>query len=77
MSRLTLKNIAHVRAYKLLADRLRSARESAGLSQISAAKLLKKPQSYVSKCESGERRVDVVELRSYCKIYGITLSHFE
>jgi hypothetical protein len=32
--------------------------------------------SYVSKCESGERRVDVVELAQFCRAYGITLIDF-
>jgi hypothetical protein len=30
--------------------------------------------SYVSKCESGERRLDVVELSEFCRVYGIRLS---
>jgi transcriptional regulator with XRE-family HTH domain len=36
-------------------------RESAGLSQAALAERLKRPQSYVSKFERGERRLDVVE----------------
>jgi ribosome-binding protein aMBF1 (putative translation factor) len=50
---------------------LRKAREGAGLSQEKAARKLGKPQSFVSKCESGERRVDVVELIEFCRVYGI------
>ena len=49
---------------------LREAREKAGLTQAEAAKRLKRPQSFVSKCESGERRVDVVEFIAFCKAYG-------
>ena len=47
-------------AYKLFLTRLRHARIMAGLTQVEVAKKLCRPQSYVSKCESGERRVDVV-----------------
>lgn len=55
---------------------LRDARVKAGLTQNDAAKRLGKPQSYVSKCESGERRVDVVELLSFCDVYEIEASVF-
>lgn len=74
---LALKKNAHNRAYDAFVQRLKQAREGAGLSQLKVAKALKKPQSYVSKCESGERRLDIVELKAYCKIYGVELSHFE
>jgi len=57
--------------YKLFRDRLRAARQLAGLSQAEAASRLRKPQSYVSKCESGERRVDFVELLVFARLYGI------
>ena len=40
------------------------------------AKRLGKPQSYVSKCESGERRVDVVELLQFAELYGKGLEFF-
>ncbi len=48
----------------------------AGLSQTEAARRLGKPQSYVSKCESGERRVDVVELKAFARVYGLPVSFF-
>jgi transcriptional regulator with XRE-family HTH domain len=48
----------------------------AGLTQTEAARRLGKPQSYVSKCESGERRVDVVELKALARIYGVPLKYF-
>jgi hypothetical protein len=55
---------------------LRKARTAAGLTQTEAAKRLKRPQSFVSKCESGERRVDVVELLLFCRAYGADASRF-
>lgn len=45
---------------------------AAGLTQAEAAERLNKPQSFVSKCEAGERRIDVIELLEYCRIYDIS-----
>lgn len=49
---------------------LKDARQGAGLTQQEVARKLGRPQSFVSKCESGERRVDVVELLDFLRIYG-------
>jgi transcriptional regulator with XRE-family HTH domain len=56
--------------YARFLELLRKAREQAGLTQIEVARKLGRPQSFVSKCESGERRVDVVELIAFCQVYG-------
>ncbi len=53
--------------------RLRAAREAAGLTQAEAAQALGRPQSFVSKCESGERRIDVVELLAFARLYEISV----
>jgi transcriptional regulator with XRE-family HTH domain len=53
---------------------LREARTKARLTQAQAATRLQRPQSFVSKCESGERRVDVVEFIAFCKAYGAEAS---
>lgn len=50
---------------------LRRARIAAGVTQVEAAKRLGRPQSFVSKCESGERRVDVAEYLALCQAFGI------
>ncbi|MGO9108555.1 MAG: helix-turn-helix domain-containing protein [Thermoguttaceae bacterium] len=55
---------------------LRQIRLDAKLRQVDLAKRLGQPQSFVSKYESGERRVDILELRSLCKAVGITLEQF-
>lgn len=62
--------------YKAFLRRLRDAREEADLTQADVARRLGRPQSFVSKCESGERRVDVVELAAFAKIYRKNLQHF-
>lgn len=56
--------------YRRLLTRLRQARIDAGLTQQQVAERLGKPQSYVSKCESGERRIDAVELKRFAALYG-------
>lgn len=56
--------------------RLRQARIEAGLSQSEAARRLGKPQSFLSKCESGERRVDAVELKNFARLYGKSVTFF-
>ncbi len=63
-------------AYRLFLTRLREARQAAGLTQAEAAVKLRRPQSFVSKCESGERRVDVVELVAFAQLYKRGLDFF-
>lgn len=55
-----MKSIHHP-AYKTLQQRLAEARISAGLTQEKLAVKLSRPQSFVSKVEAGDRRLDVVE----------------
>ena len=62
--------------YTSFLRKLREARVAAGLSQAVVARRLGKPQSFVSKCESGERRVDVVELKFFAKVYGVPITYF-
>ncbi len=63
-------------AYRLFLTRLREARRAAGLTQAEVAAQLRRPQSFVSKCESGERRVDVVELQEFAQLYKKDLTFF-
>lgn len=62
--------------YRTLLERLRAARIQANLTQAQVAEALGQPQSFVSKCESGERRVDAVELERFAKLYGKPLRYF-
>lgn len=61
---------------KLLQDLLRQLRSEAGLTQIDLAQRLGEPQSYISKYESGERRLDFLELRFLCEKLGISVKDF-
>ncbi|XVS66007.1 helix-turn-helix domain-containing protein [Actinosynnema sp. CA-299493] len=53
---------------------LRQLRLEAGLTQVEVAERLDEPQSFVSKYESGERRLDVIELREVATALGTTLA---
>lgn len=53
---------------------LREKRKEAGLSQLEVAKRLSRSQSFVSKYESGELRLDLVELSLVCRALGMSLS---
>lgn len=62
--------------YKNVIERLKEARLNAGLKQEDVAVKLGKPQSYVSKIERGERRVDVAEIKIFAKIYQKPMDFF-
>ena len=67
---------AHSEPYRRMIQRLRQARLDAGFNQADVAAQLDKPQSYVSKVENGERRIDPIELRLFAQIYGKRLGDF-
>ena len=62
--------------YAVFLRQLRACRRAAGLTQEELAARLGATQSFVSKCERGERRLDVVELRAFCEALGVGLSEF-
>jgi transcriptional regulator with XRE-family HTH domain len=64
----------HTKKYTEFVKRLRSARENSGFTQVQVAKKLKRPQSYVSNIETGQQRVDVIELLRFTELYGCDVS---
>lgn len=66
----------HTAIYQKFLIKLRQARLDADLTQVQAAKLLKESQTYISKCERGERRVDVAELQRFAEAYKISVAYF-
>lgn len=62
--------------HKYTVDKLKEARLEAGLDQVEAAKLLGKTQSHISKVEAGQRKIDVVTLKEFARIYKKPLDFF-
>ena len=62
--------------YRDTIESLKKARVAAGLKQEEVAAKLKKPQSYISKIERGERRIDIAELHALAKIYKKEIDYF-
>src|SRR5579863_5471128 len=67
---------ANRKRQKTLLALLRQIRTDAGLRQADLAAALRMPQSVVSKYESGERRLDILELRQVCEVVGLSLNDF-
>lgn len=62
--------------YKEVINKLKTARIAAGLSQEEVAKKLDKSQSYISKVEAGEQRIDIVELKRFSILYKKSIEFF-
>lgn len=62
--------------YRAFLELLIQMRQTKNITQSVLAKKLKKPQSYVSKYESGERRLDIIETMNIVKVLNISLSDF-
>jgi transcriptional regulator with XRE-family HTH domain len=71
-----MEKSVHSREYAVLLELLREARRAAGVTQVELAARLKKSQSFVSKVEVGETRLDVIQLRAICGALGTTLPEF-
>ena len=62
--------------YRQFLRQLRAARLEAGLTQVEVGKALGKPQSFVSRVELGEQRLDIVEVEQFAKLYKKPLDYF-
>ena len=62
--------------HRYLINQLKRARQEIGLDQTEVARKLSKTQSYVSKIESGQRRIDLIQLKEFAKIYKKKLNLF-
>jgi transcriptional regulator with XRE-family HTH domain len=63
-------------AYDVLLQRLIAAREKAGLTQHQVSALMGRSPNFLTKCESGDRSIDVMELLELAQIYKKPVNHF-
>jgi transcriptional regulator with XRE-family HTH domain len=66
----------HTPEYAILLELLKELRDRAGVLQAELAERLETPQSYVSKSENGERRLDILEVRAWCDALGVAFPTF-
>ena len=71
-----MEKTIYTREYTVVLRLLREARQEAGLTQTELAKKLKQSQSFVTKVERGDRRLDIIQLRTMCQTFGLTLTEF-
>jgi transcriptional regulator with XRE-family HTH domain len=65
-----------IKDQKIVETLLKELRVNAGLRQIDVAAALGIQQSMISKYEVGERRLDILEIRALCKLFGMSLEDF-
>lgn len=70
------RSAVHASEYQYMLRRLREAREGSGLTQVQVANALGRYQSFVTKCELGERRLDPIDLARFAKLYRKPISYF-
>ncbi len=61
----------HALRYRVVPELMRALREEAGLTQRELGLRLRKPQSWVYNCETGNRRVDLAEFVAWCEACGV------
>lgn len=71
-----MSKVIYSKDHKYIVERLKTARIDASLDQVEAAKLLNKTQPYISKMESGQRKIDVITLKKFARIYKKPLDYF-
>jgi len=71
-----MKKTLYSKEHKYLVDRLKQARKEAGIDQGQVANLLDVSQSYISKIEAGQRRIDVIQLKEFAKAYKKKIDFF-
>lgn len=64
-----MNKVVYSKDHKEIVRRLKIARKQAGLSQQEASKILGKTQSFISKLETNQRRIDVVLLKELATLY--------
>jgi len=71
-----MTKVIYSKDHQYIVAQLKKARHEENLGQQEVAKLLGKTQSHVSKVEAGQRRIDVVALKEFARIYKKPLDYF-
>jgi len=71
-----MKKTIHSKEYRKLIGLLREKRESLEITQRKLASMIDTDQTFISKIENSERRIDVIELRTICKALKISFTDF-
>lgn len=71
-----MRKSIHTRPYRAFKTLLKEVRVAKGMTQGDLARKLRVHQSHISKCEAGERRLDVLELRKWCEALSLPLARF-
>ncbi len=71
-----LEKTIYTREYAVVLRLLKAVREEAGVTQVELAERLGQTQSFVSKIERGDRRLDIIQIRTILGEFGITLPQF-
>lgn len=71
-----MANALHRPQYELFRKLMIQARERSGLTQVQVAGALGKPQSFISKYERGDRRLDFSEFVEIADVLGIDVAEF-
>ena len=66
----------HSHLYHQIIGRLRSKRENKGVTQVQLAEMLGVKQTFISKIETCDRRLDLIELRQICQVLDISFVDF-
>jgi len=71
-----MNDTIYSKGHKQLIEKLKNARIEIGLDQVEVAERLNKTQSYISKVESGQRRIDIIQLKEFAKLYKKDIHYF-
>ena len=71
-----MPNFIYSKEHKFIVQQLKKARNEAGLAQEKVAQILNTSQSYISKLESGQRKIDIVQLKEFARIYKKEINFF-
>lgn len=71
-----MEKFAGTREHRVFLELLRETRKSAGVTQVELAQRIDETQSYVSKFERGELRLDFLQLRTVCQALGTSIPDF-